>query len=408
MLYDVIIIGSGISGLYAAYKIKKQNPNLSLLVLEKNKKQWIGGRASNETFYGTEVATAAGIGRKADKLLKTLVSELGFEINEFKTIPHYSTLVEPVDVLDILQYLRGEYKKYRGPPLTFKEFAKPLLGNDIYARFLFSAGYTDYEKEDVYETLYNYHMEDNACCLRGFSVHWRKLILELAKRIGEKNIKFLQKVKSISGNPGNFSVSVESGAEYICKKVVVATTITSIRTFFPRNPIYKEIEGQPFLRVYGKFAKQSIPIAKEYIKGYTCVPGPIQKIIPMNPDEGVYMIVYNDNQSTLKLKDRTENTEENRDFYCRLLEKSLGIPSGQLHLIGIRSYYWPIGTHYYKPLRAQSGVSQDDARDEFIDMAQHPEDGILVVGEVVSKHQGWVEGALESVAKVLTKKWIET
>jgi hypothetical protein len=30
---------------------------------------------------------------------------------------------------------------------------------------------------------------------------------------------------------------------------------------------------------------------------------------------------------------------------------------------------------------------------------------MLVVGEVVSNHQGWSEGALESVEKVLTKKW---
>jgi hypothetical protein len=47
-------------------------------------------------------------------------------------------------------------------------------------------------------------------------------------------------------------------------------------------------------------------------------------------------------------------------------------------------------------------------RDEFIDMAQHPEKGILVVGEVVSQNQGWTEGALDSVRAVLTKKWINS
>jgi monoamine oxidase len=45
-------------------------------------------------------------------------------------------------------------------------------------------------------------------------------------------------------------------------------------------------------------------------------------------------------------------------------------------------------------------------RDEFIEEAQHPEDGILVVGEVVSHNQGWCEGALESVKAVVKKKWI--
>ena len=46
-------------------------------------------------------------------------------------------------------------------------------------------------------------------------------------------------------------------------------------------------------------------------------------------------------------------------------------------------------------------------RNSFIREAQNPEKGMLVVGEVVSKHQGWVEGALESVKFVVTKKWIE-
>jgi hypothetical protein len=32
---------------------------------------------------------------------------------------------------------------------------------------------------------------------------------------------------------------------------------------------------------------------------------------------------------------------------------------------------------------------------------------MLVVGEVVSRQQGWTEGALESVHAVLNKKWIE-
>ena len=442
MTYDVIIIGSGISGLYAAYNIKKHDPNLSILILEKHKKQWIGGRASNETFYGTEVATGAGIGRKRDKLLKKLVLELGFDIKEFKSVPHYSKQMEPVDVKDVISDLREEYRRrgtnnrrisssvgdtptfllrtLRNPTglfatqrpsgfsskhTTFERFAKPILGAKTYRQFLESSGYTDYEKEDAYDTLYNYGMEDNAG-LTGFGVHWRKMVLALAAKIGESNIKFSQNVVGISSLSSategeQFSVETEGGRKYNCKRVIVATTITSLRALFPKNPVYREIEGQPFLRVYGKFAKQSIPIMKEYVRGYTCVIGPIQKMIPMNPDEGVYMIVYNDNANAVAMKSRTDNTEENREFYCGLIERTLDMPKGRLHLIGIRSYYWGVGTHYFEPLSKKY-----EDRDKFIDAAQHPENGILVVGEVVSKHQGWVEGALESVESVVTNKWI--
>jgi hypothetical protein len=448
--YDVIIVGSGIAGLYAALTIKKRNPRLSFLILEKHKKQWIGGRANNEPFYGAQIATGAGIGRKRDRLLKALVREHGFPINEFKVTPRYSTSMEPVDVKAILSYLRDEYQKYRGPPTTFEKFAKPILGDKTYKQFVLSSGYTDYEKAGAEETLYDYGMEDNACCLTGFSVDWHHLIHAMAANIGETHFRFSQNVTKITAtqdNSGQFlkrseaeSVGIEgfskrSGVEttkefrrendtsqlylleteygktiYKCRKVIVATTITGLRELFPRHPIYREIEGQPFLRIYGKFTKSSIPTLKEYVGGHIVVTGPLQKMIAINPDTGVYMIVYNDNRHTLALKSRTENTEDNREYYCDLIERSLGIPENKrIHLIAIRSFYWNVGTHYYKPLN----TAKYSCRDEFIDAAQHPTlgrierpDDILVVGEVVTKHQGWVEGALESVDLVVTKKWI--
>jgi hypothetical protein len=114
------------------------------------------------------------------------------------------------------------------------------------------------------------------------------------------------------------------------------------------------------------------------------------------------MIAYNDNKNTIALKKHLKNTKENREMYCRLLEKSLGIESGTLNLIAIKDYYWPIGTHYFKPL----DKTKYKNREQFINEAQHPENGILVVGEAISTNQGWTEGALESVKSVLTKKWI--
>ena len=399
MIYDIIIIGSGISGLYAAYNIKKMSPDKSFLILEKYKKQWIGGRTSDEMFYGTEVVTGAGIGRKKkDKLLHKLLDELGLETSEFTVKPHYSAMIQHLDVKNVMAHLRDEYT---GPRTTFKAFATGVLGEKTYEQFLLSAGYTDFEKEDAHDTLYHYGMEDNYCCSKGFTVPWRKLVMKLADEIGESHFKFSSDVSKISKTGDGFALDTEGGKKYTCNKVIVATTITGIRKLLPKL-IYNDIEGQPFLRLYGKFSKSSIPIMNEYVKGYTFLPGPLQKIIPMNPDTGIYMIAYNDNDNTLALKNNLENTKENRDMYCRLLEKSLGIPDDSLNLIAIKDFYWPVGTHYYKPL--DESIYKD--RSKFIDIAQHPEKGILVVGEVVSKNQGWTEGALDSVRMVLTKKWI--
>jgi hypothetical protein len=233
-----------------------------------------------------------------------------------------------------------------------------------------------------------------------------KLVIKLYNYIGAEHFKFSNKVTKItkaSERPCKFIIDTEDNIQYKCNKVIIGSTIDTIRKLLPSYPIYNDIEGQPFLRLYAKFTKKSIPVLKEYVKGFTFVPGPLQRIIPMDPDNGVYMIAYNDNNNTIALKNYLQNTRDNREMYEILLEKSLGMPENSMHIIAIKDYYWPIGTHYYKPLDKELYKS----REEFIDKAQHPEKGILVVGEAVSRNQGWTQGALESVNAVLTKEWVK-
>ena len=83
MEYDYIIIGAGISGLYTAYNIKKNNPNAKFIILEKNSKKYIGGRMNMYNFYGSYVNIGAGVGRKKkDFLLINLLKDLKIKYNE--------------------------------------------------------------------------------------------------------------------------------------------------------------------------------------------------------------------------------------------------------------------------------------------------------------------------------------
>lgn len=408
--FDIIIVGSGMSGLYSAYNIKKYSPKTSFLILEKHKKQWIGGRTSNETFYGTEIVTGAGIGRKdTNPLLIKLMKELNIEYSEFKSIMNYSKLFTPIDIVKVIDKLKIQYKKH--PELhnkTFKEFFIKIFGIDLYKQFLVSAGYTDYENADIYETLYNYGMDDNKGGWTALHIPWKKMVDKLYQVIGKEHFKFssdVTEIRKTQNNPCLFEVKTENNQVYYSNKVIVATTISGIKKLVPgasdKNSLYQQIHGQPFLRLYAKFDKKSTEIMKKYVPYYTIVPGPLQKLISMSSDKGVYMIAYSDNESAKILKDYLTNTPENRKLYCELIEKSLGIPDGSLKIIAIKDFYWPIGTHYYEPLK-----NNFKNRDEFLHEAQNPEKGILVLGEALSTYQGWTEGALESVENVLTKKWI--
>jgi hypothetical protein len=306
--------------------------------------------------------------------------------------------------------LKNEYIKHTElHHKTFKEFFIKIFDEKLYKKFIISSGYTDYENADLHETLYNYGMDDNKGGWTGLHIPWKNMVEKLYHTIGKNHFRFSNNVieiKKIQEKPCLFQIKTEEGSLYNCNKVILATTITGIQKLVPgadkKTSLYQQIRGQTFLRLYAKFNKESAEIMKKYVTSYTIVPGPLQKIIPIDINKGIYMIAYSDNTNALLQKNYLKNTLDNRNLYCDLIEGSLGIPKGKLKILSIKDYYWPIGTHYYEPLK---GPFKN--RNEFIYKAQHPENGMLVVGEVVSKDQGWTEGALESVKLVLDKNWIK-
>jgi hypothetical protein len=256
-------------------------------------------------------------------------------------------------------------------------------------------------------------MEDNACCWTGINIPWHTLVYKLADEVGEENIRASTKVVSLEkfavNGGGGYKIVSSKGQSFYCKKVIIATTIYSAKLLIPgaalKDSLYQNIHGQPFLRVYGKFGKAGSSTMDKHIgsSGYLIVPGPLHSVITIDVKKGVYMIAYTDNEAAKMLSSHLENNEKNREFFVKLLRDSIGIEKNEpMDLIAIKDYYWNIGTHYYGPL-----PDEFKTRSAFIKKAQHPEPNMLVVGEMISRDQGWSKGALESVHTALTKKWID-
>jgi hypothetical protein len=400
--YDVVIVGAGISGLYTAYKIKQTSPTTSVLILEKNPRSRIGGRAGTEMFYGTRINIGAGIGRedKNPKLIQ-LCRDLGIELGKSYTanINYSSALKARVanpkrEYLEIIKCLQGRFRadKDTARKMTFKQFATSVLGgSNAYKMFVKMSGYSDYELADVYETLFNYGLDDNTGGWPQLYIPWTEIVEKLVLEVGLANIRTSSPVSLVLQRPqGGFETFIERVSKpVLSKKVIVATTIDTVQRLIPAR-IYDYIHGQSFLRVYAKFDKVSSELLRTYIQSYTIVTTPIQKIIPINPDKGVYMIAYCDNANADDLKGGSKT------MFAELVEKSLGVPEGSLNIIGMKEFYWKVGTHYFSPL-----PKRFKSRKDFLYEAQHPMKDLMVVGEALSTYQGWTEGALESVDAVI-------
>ena len=400
MIYDVIIIGGGISGLYSFYKIKQLYKNKNkkkCLLLEKNNR--LGGRAGNDNFHGSQIAIGAGILRKnKDKLLINLCKKLKVPLNEFTVNINYDKIIPIINIIKTLRKLKSYMPEKKKRLFTFKQYFISIFGKKYYNNFKKTLGYTDYENEDMEEVINHYGMDDNVSGWKGYGLSWNTLIEKLVKCIGKKNIKMNTSVEKIKLEKNDIYKVITNNKTYYTKKIIIGSPIDTIKKLI-KNNIYNNIGGQPFLRIYGLFDKKCIPILKNAVNSTTIVNSPLYKIIPINPNKCIYMIAYTDNKGAKTLKKYAKNTSANRKYLSKMVSKSLGITSTVCKLKDIKSYYWNIGTHYYKPLKNLKFKN----RNEYIKMAQNPQKNMYVVGEMISHKQGWTEGAIESVEKIVYK-----
>jgi hypothetical protein len=400
---DYIIIGCGISALYAAYNIQKKYPNAKITILEKEK---IGGRMGLKDFYGVEVPIGAGIGRKGDKLLLSLLKKLNIPTKKIKL--NSFSMFKKINILTKLKLLRDKFKKTKKNP-TFKKFAKKILKKQ-YKLFIQSSGFSDYENEDVKRTLYNYNMEDNVRNGIGYLINWNLLLDKLVQCVcatatmngvtttneAAKNTTIkIEEVKSFKIEDNKIIVK-GSNKTYNTHKLIIATTATSLHKLISG---YEYVCGQPFLRMYAKFNHSDLLINRmKELNNTNCIltDGPLQKILPINIEKGIYMISYSDNSHALALKPYIKNTNKNRKYFEKLFNECLFanlLNDSTITLPTIKELwgkFWDIGTHYFAPTEKK--------------VNQMPYNNVFIIGEMISKHQGWTEGALDSVEKI--KKYL--
>jgi hypothetical protein len=365
---NIVIIGSGISSLYAAYLLKKNYPKIKYTIIEKSGE--CGGRVKMSNLGDVKLPTGAYFTRvDQDKTLLKLLKDLDIKLNPYVLDIDYS--FKESDTNNLLAKLKKSLPKYDRSKIKFKEFAKDVLGKD-YDNFIDMMGYTDFENADINDTLFNYGLVDNLPGYEIANVDWSKVIDKLVSFIGAENIIFNTEVKSIKEKNGSFLIN----SKYECDGVIIGVTINALRNLLS-NKIYNQIESQNFIKVFAK--SKDLDVDK-----YTVVDSELRKVIPIKDD--VYKIAFSDNKDAISLKSKSDS------YFKKLLSDHF---NKDIKITNVKKFFWEEGTHYYKPLPIEY-----KSRKEFIKEAQHPKDNIWVIGEVVAERQGWVEGALSSVEKI--------
>jgi monoamine oxidase len=378
MSYDYIVVGGGIAGLYANYLLSKKYNGI---LLEREK--ILGGRAFEMNFHKTMIKPGAGIMEHHNKKLLRLLKSLKITPNEFIS---KMDILDRYDINKDVKMIKEKYKTLNRDDyidLTMEQFLVKYFGNKFTKNFIKYCEYNDWLKSDVDYFMKYYKIDDmKVSNIKILIIEWNDLV----KKLTLPNCKVNNEVVEINKINDMYEVKTK-GKTYKCKELIMAVTLEPLDSMM-RNILdwkYKQFIGAvPFVRIYAWYKNKYT----SELGHYTKVPNELDKIIRIN--ENVLMASYSDNKNAkywMKISKMTKSKQ------IEILEKKLkqvGV-NGSIDDIVIIS--WNEGVHYYKPM--------DITFDKMLKKLSNPIKGVKVVGEMVSKKVGWVEGSIESVERVI-------
>lgn len=390
----IAIVGGGIAGLYYAWQVLRRSPGSRVHIYEAARR--CGGRIRQIRFGGMLVAGGAGIGRKKkDRRLLALAKTLGVKTTEFRHKVMYGPMGNRLG-RPIAATAQAITSSRPAQGITFRQHLVRVLGRSEAKRFVEAMGFGDDLDADARYTLETYGIMDNYKLGVGVRIPWNELVAKMVRALARKGCRIhtgspvtrirLTSPGSAQGPPQVELVANQRPAVY--DKVVLALPISATRRLLaqvaPRAArMASRIRPQSFALLYGR---SKVPV-QEWLKGYTVVGGPLQKMISYGGH--VAMIGYADNRNA----DRIAKWSSQK--IVREVRRRIGAPGLQFKGRIVRQYIRE-GTHYYRPAASLSVLA---FRRNF-KKACPPM--VRVVGEAVSLDQGWVEGALQSVDEDLS------
>ena len=179
----------------------------------------------------------------------------------------------------------------------------------------------------------------------------------------------------------------------VAKRLVIATCRCSLSDFsvLKGAPLLKQLSTSPLIRIYAVYPKNP-STKKVWFDGMEKVitEGRLRHVIPIRADLGLIMISYTDGKDCLYWRERDGKALQNAiqaEARTEFPDKEIPEP------VFLKKHDWTMGCTYWTP--------GDYDVEAALKAAHHPSENVFVVGESVSREQAWIEGALESVERLL-------
>ena len=441
MIYDVVILGGGIAGLYSAYQLLRRSPHTKILIIEKN--AYLGGRVYTYTGSDMPIPLETGAARFSDNhtRVRRLIRELGLDdkvvsnpvesryVADGKVAPDYHA-----DLAEVATASQKEPREYL-QSVSFFTYAKRVIGIRRAQHIVDSFGYyselvvmnahdaiqlmgvldTSQHRfhslsgglEQVIERLGS-HIRRH----RNARIWTKRKVVDVSEERahsggrsrGLRHTTLRRTVRTVRSGRDRlrtYRIEVEDRAgrrfSVYAKKCIFALpkqALEPLAIMRPVRPLLRQIACGSLCRIYARFPKSDMDWLKGLVK--TMTNNDLRMIIPIDAEEGVVMISYTDNRFADKWRDleKMKGLDAVKDKLMRLIRETF--PRSISEPMSLKLFYWPCGVGYWKVGADSAALSRRMVR-------PFPNKDIYVCGEHFSeKNQQWMEGALETSESVLS------
>jgi monoamine oxidase len=433
-VYDLVIVGGGISGIYTLYKLSKTFSQLKILLLESGERY--GGRiySYKETVDGEEYIMDLGAGRLGHhhKLINNLINELGLK-PKIIDIPNTKTYIEVSennnarDKTHFKDSIMTKLTKFFLSPLVsklgkamlqkfylselIKKYVSLVFFQKVESVFEYSSDLNEFNAYDAIEYFkHDYNNKSKFFTLLGGLEQIIENMLDLIKKTKSyksKNITLLNlsSVENIITKNNNlFKIVINNYSKskvynVHSKYVICALPKQSLEKFDLFKPILRDlnsINSINLLRIFEIYNKTN---GEAWFKNIekTITNSEVQFVIPINPNNGLIMSSYSDCANArfwnlLRAKKGIQFVKNKLNIKLNQLFSiyNIKVPPSKY----IKMYFWDAGVACWK-----KNVDSDYLSSKLL----NPLPNVFIVGENYSKYQAWCEGALMTSENCISK-----
>lgn len=407
---NIAVIGGGISGMYAAYKLLKQGHKVHIF----ESTDRLGGRILTghvkdpitKNISGYE--RGAGRFNKSHKQLFALIHELGL-MHLVKEIPNskrfymhesnshdYNYLVKHLLFQKLIKDIHRHNSKYL-KSVTLKQYLTrcygPSISNDIISAFGYNS---EFEIQNAYTSLKLFQREFNDIIKYYYlDGGLSQIISSLHSQLVSLGCTIYLKTKVLDYNPVERKIMYEQRGRKEMKfdKVIFCLTrdtLAKFHTLVRHDNLLRQylssIKSAPLTRIFAIFPRDKSGEVWFHDVPRTTTNLSVRYIIPINVNAGLIQVSYTDNafakfwsRQRLDVMRKTIMSNLRRVFPHKRIPEPLWM----------ERTYWKEGATYLKP--------------NFTLYSNSPSSPYYICGEMMSPtHFGWIEGGLESVSKLFS------